>query len=69
MLDCFFGDALVVLSCPFWSTVLQCVARLQIHTLIKILRPCSQKSYFLTTCMGVCLSVTLHIADLLQYYV
>ena len=33
MKDCLLGDAFVVLSCPFWSTVLQCGARLQIHTL------------------------------------
>ena len=32
-LDCFFGDAFGVLSCPFWSTALQCGARLPIHTL------------------------------------
>ena len=29
----FLGDAFVVLSCPFWSFVLQCGARLSIHTL------------------------------------
>ena len=28
-----FHDRLLVLSCPFWSTVLQCGARLPIHTL------------------------------------
>ena len=33
MIDCFLGDALWVLSCPFWSTVLRCGARLPIHTL------------------------------------
>ena len=33
MIDCFLGDASDVLSCPFWSTVLQCGAQLQIHTL------------------------------------
>ena len=26
MIDRFLGDAFRVLSCPFWSTVLQCVA-------------------------------------------
>ena len=31
-MDHFFGDAFGVLSCPFWSTVLQCDARLPIHT-------------------------------------
>ena len=33
MIDCFLGYALVVLSYPFWSTVLQCGAPLSIHTL------------------------------------
>ena len=33
MIDCFFRDAFWVLSCPFWSTVLQCGARRPIHTL------------------------------------
>ena len=33
MIDCFLGDALGVLSCQFWSTVLPFVARLPIHTL------------------------------------
>ena len=32
MIDRFFGDAFGVLSCPFWSTFLQCGARLPIHT-------------------------------------
>ena len=30
---CFLGDAFWVLSCPFWSAVLHCGARLRIHTL------------------------------------
>ena len=33
MIDCFLVDALGVLSCPFWSTVLPFDARLPIHTL------------------------------------
>ena len=33
MINRFLGDAFRVLSCPFWSTVRQCVARLTIHTL------------------------------------
>ena len=33
MIDRFLGDAFGVLSCPFWSTILQCGARLPIHTL------------------------------------
>ena len=32
-IDCFLGDALGVLSCPFYSTVLHCSAQLPIHTL------------------------------------
>ena len=33
IIDRFFGDAFGVFSCPFWSTVLQCDARLPINTL------------------------------------
>ena len=33
MIDRFLGDALGILSCQYWSTVLQCGARLQIHAL------------------------------------
>ena len=33
MIDCLLGNAFGVLSCPFWSTVLQCGARQSIHTL------------------------------------
>ena len=33
MIDRFLGDAFVILSCQFWSTVLQSGARLPIHTL------------------------------------
>ena len=33
MIDLFLGDAIVVLSCQFWSTVLPSGARLPIHTL------------------------------------
>ena len=33
----FLGDVSGFLSCTFWSTVLQCGARLPIHTLIKLL--------------------------------
>ena len=31
MIDRFLGDAFRVLSCQFWSTVLQCGTRLSIH--------------------------------------
>ena len=33
LIDRFLGDAFGVLSCPFWTTVMQCDARLPIHTL------------------------------------
>ena len=33
LIDCLLGDAFAVLSSPFWSTVMQCGARLHIHTL------------------------------------
>ena len=33
MIDRFLGDAFWVLSCQFWSTVLQCGARVPIHTI------------------------------------
>ena len=33
MVDRFLGDAHGVLSCQFWSTILECGARLPIHTL------------------------------------
>ena len=33
IIDYFLGDAFEVLSCPLFSTVLQCDARLPIHTL------------------------------------
>ena len=33
MIDCFLEDAFGVLSCRFWSTVLQCGAQLEIYTL------------------------------------
>ena len=32
MIDCSLGCTFGALSCPFWSTVLQCGARLPIHT-------------------------------------
>ena len=43
-IDCFLGDAFGVLSWQFWSTVLQCGARLQIHKLNT--GPCSQCCQF-----------------------
>ena len=52
MIDRFLEDDFCVLSCHFWSIVLQSGARLPIHTL--------SGARFLT---GVCLSVTLLIVD------
>ena len=62
MIDRFLGDAFWVLSCPFWSTVLQCGARLPMH--LKLLDRAVSGARFLT---GVCLSVTLLIVDLSQF--
>ena len=61
MIDYFLGDAFGVLSCQFWSTLLQCGARLPIHTLNYWTVSVSQ--------LGVCLSGTLHIVNLWRYYV
>ena len=48
LIDCFFGDAFVVFSCPLLSTVLQCGARLQMYTLIKLLDRVVNGASFLT---------------------
>ena len=47
MIDHFLKYAFGVLSCPFWSTVLQCGARLTIHTL-KLLDHVVSGARFLT---------------------
>ena len=65
MVHWFLGDALGVLSCPFWSTVLPCGPLLPIHT-FDYRTVQSVVQVFLT---GVCLSVTLHIIGLWQYNV
>ena len=44
----FWRDAFGVLSCSFWSTVLQCGVRLPIHTLIKLLGRAISGARFLT---------------------
>ena len=59
MRDCFLGDAFSVLSCQFWSIVLQSGARLPLHTL-KYTGPSSHGARVLT---GVCLSVTFLIVE------
>ena len=60
LVRCFRG-----LSCPFWSTVLQCGARLRIHTL----NYWTVQSVVLGFQLGMCLSVTLLIVDPWQYCV
>ena len=65
MIGCSSRDALDVSSWQFWSTVLQCSARLPIHTF----KYWTVKLVVLVYHLGVCLSVTLHIVDLWQYYV
>ena len=59
------GDASGVLSCQFRSTVLQCCARLPIHTL----NYWTMQSVVPGFELGVCLSVTLLIVDPCQYCV
>ena len=69
MLGCSSGDIFGLLSCPFWSTVLQCGARLLIHTLnywSVVNGACFLHS---SSLLVPCLIVTLHIVDLRQYYV
>ena len=65
MIDCFLGDDVGVLSCPFWSTVLHCGARLQI-TQLQLLEWVDRGAVFL---LRMRLRVTLLIVDLWQYYV
>ena len=65
MIDRFLRDASGDLSCPFCSTVLQCDARLPIHTL----NYWTVQSVVPGFLLGMCLSVTLIIVDLWQYCV
>ena len=53
MIDRLLGDSFGVLSCPFWSTVLPCGARLPIHTL----NYWTVKSLVPVFWLGLCLSV------------
>ena len=55
------------LSCPFWSTALQCGARLHADTHPKLLD--RVQSVVPTSYLGECLSVTLLIVELWQYCV
>ena len=54
MIDRFLGDAFEVLSCQFWSTVLQSGARLPIHTLIKLVDRTVSGPRFLTVGVFEC---------------
>ena len=58
-MDHFLGDAFGVLSCHFWSIVLQSGAQLPIHTL----NCWTEQSVVLSFQLGVCLSVTFLIVD------
>ena len=59
MIDHFSGDAFKVLSCQFWSPVLQAGARLPLHTLNYWTVQSVVPGFYL----GVCLSVTFLIVD------
>ena len=59
MIDRFLGDAFEVLSCQFWSIVLQSGAWLPIHTL----NYWTKQSVVPGLKLGVCLSVTFLIVD------
>ena len=59
----FLGDAFGVLSCQFWNTILQCGARLLIHTLTYWTVQSVMPSFLL----GVCFNVALPIVDLWQF--
>ena len=58
-IDRFLGDAFGVLSCQFWSIVLQSGARLPMHTL----NYWTEQSVVPGFLLGVCLSATFHIVD------
>ena len=62
MIERFLGDASGVLSCQFWSIVLQSGAQLLIHTL----NYCTEQSVVPSFELGVCLNVTFLIVDLWQ---
>ena len=52
MIDRFLGDAFAVLSNLFWNTVLQCSARLPMHTLKYVLYRAVSGAPFLTAVNG-----------------
>ena len=54
MIDRFLGDAFVVSSGQFWSTVPKCGARLPIYSIPSTTGPCSQWCRFLTRGVSVC---------------
>ena len=57
MINHFLGDALRVLSCPFWSTVLQSGAWLPIHTLNCWTVQAVVPVFLLEVCLGVILLI------------
>ena len=65
MIDRFLGDAFGVLSCQFWSIILQSSARLPIHTLNYWTVQSVVPGFYL----DVCLSVTMLIVDPWQSFV
>ena len=65
MIDYFLGDTFGVLSCQFWSTVLQFGARLPIHAL----NYWTVQSVVLGFYLGECFSVILLIVDPWQSFV
>ena len=67
MIDHFLRDASGVLSCPFWSAVLPCGARLPIHIHLKPLDRAVSGARFLTGVVWVCHCSS--IVDLLQFCV
>ena len=54
MIDCFLGVAFGVLSCPFWSTVLQCGARSVADTRLQLLDRVVIGASFLTESVFEC---------------
>ena len=73
IIDCFLGDCLGVLSCQFWSTVLQCGSRMPIHTLTFWTVKSSSRRYklsrFLKEKRCICSSAQVRIPILHFYFV
>ena len=67
MIDCSLGDVFGVWSCPFWCNVLQCCARLWVHSLNYLDRVVVWCEFFNWWCVWA--SVTMYMVDLWQYCV